>query len=204
MPFVPANSTAQVSLRYTVGDQRVENTLYIASEFGGTPPLGTVAALAEGLWDDYRLILGTFVTLREIYVTDLENATAPVLSVPLTPPENGANVAAGAALPNNVTLAISFRTLGRGRSARGRNFVPALGEDQVVGNNVLPATVDAIVAAYNAFNVAVSAAGFQWSIVSRYQGGVPRAAALVQPVVSVLAVDTGVDSMRRRLPGRGI
>src|SRR5512147_2043077 len=106
MPFVPANSTAQVSLRYEVGGQRVENTLYVASEFGGTPPLATVASLALDFWAEYRNVLGSFVTLREVYVTDLENQTAPVLSVPVNPPQQGTNLLAGAALPNNVTLAV--------------------------------------------------------------------------------------------------
>lgn len=204
MPFVPVNSTCSVSWRYTVDGQRVENTVYVENELGSTPSLNAVAAIAQDFWDNYRLILTNAVTLREIYVVNLENSTAPVLSVPFVPAESGVNVAVGNALPNNVTLAISFRTPSRGRSFRGRNYVPSLAEGQVNNNTVDSATVDAIVDCYETFSSQISAAGWQWVTVSRISNGVPRAVGVTAPVTSVLAVDLTVDSMRRRLPGRGL
>ena len=69
----------------------------------------------------------------------------------------------------------------------------------------------AFVDAYNGILTTVTAtpSPWVWVIVSRYSGvdgdgrPVPRVAGVTTPVTNVVAVDGTVDSMRRRLPGRG-
>lgn len=212
MPFVPVANTALFEFRYTLDAQHIENTLYFLA---GSPPgvaeLTSLNAAMEAYWHtNLQPLIPDSVELQELVSTDLTTATGPqVSSVPTGTVIGGV---ADPVLPNNVTLAVSFRTANRGRSFRGRNYIPALWETGVVKNTVGPTIVAAIQAAYNALvtDAGVLAAGFEWVVVSRFSGvdvngnPIPRVAGLATPVTSALVVDPIIDSARRRLPGRGI
>jgi hypothetical protein len=108
-------------------------------------------------------------------------------------------------LPSNVTLAISFRTGFRGRSFRGRAYAVGLTEGQVTGDSVSDAVATAYREHWEAFIASVQTdfPGASLAIVSRCQDGAWLTTATVTPVETVL-VDPTVDSMRKRLKGRGI
>lgn len=203
MPFVPAVNTAQVSIRYLYQGQRAENTVYFEMIGGVTE--AKMEALAEAIGGkliaDHLPNLPNSLILSEIYVVDLTTETSPAIT------ETGGMPAPGGlstpALPNNVTLTVSFRTNGRGRSSRGRNYLMGLTEPLVVGNTVDAAFTGVWVPFYTYLLTLDEPDGFIWSVVSRFEDGAPRATALVQPVTGVVVVDMVVDSQRRRLPGRG-
>jgi len=110
----------------------------------------------------------------------------------------------GDLLPGNCSLSISFRTAGRGRSSRGRNYFVGLVESQVNGDVVNGGNVDAYQTLYEELIGAGSVVtGWQWVVVSRFFNGAPRTAGLAQPVTAVVVVDSFIDSMRSRLLGRG-
>jgi len=211
MPFVPVANTVMVEIRYLLDLQHIENTLYFES--AGAPTPATITQLinaVEGWWiANLKPLIPTAVTLVEFVGTDLTTASGPQVTLPPVGPQAGS--VADPVLPNNVTIAISFRTGLRGRSFRGRNYHPALWETGVISNTLQNTIVAAIQAAYNALIVdaAVIAAGFTWVVVSRFSGvdangdPIPRAAGVTTPVLSALIVDPTIDSMRRRLPGRG-
>lgn len=204
MPFVPVADTIQAEIRMSLDNQLIENTLYFQSRPDATDP--TLVALGNSLllwWTvNYRVKLPDSVTLREIYLTDLTTASSPTHTTPAPAPAP-AGSAATPVMPNNVTIAVSFRTAARGRSFRGRNYFGALGETQISSNTVDGATQAGIVAAYQALLSGDIADDWIWGVVSRYSGGAPRAAGLFTPVTSVVITDPIVDSQRRRLPGRG-
>lgn len=203
MPFVPAENVAQVELRQRLDDQRVENTLY----FLKTVPIsiGDLETISDvmRLWWEEALApqVSLDLTLVEVFVTDLTTDTSPTFSNSPSSPIPGE--IAKEALPNNVALCVSFRTAGRGRSSRGRNYVAGLDIDSVLHNTVDPSRVEGIANAYQDITPRLDGLLFDWVVVSRFSGGVPRSAALVQPITSVIVVDPTVDSQRRRLPGRG-
>lgn len=108
-----------------------------------------------------------------------------------------------ASMPNNVALALAFKTALRGRSFRGRIFLPGLTEGNVVDNTVQPAFITAW---YTFFGILASTLIdlIAWQVVvSRVEGGDPRPAGVVTQVNNWIVTNTVVDSMRRRLPGRG-
>lgn len=111
----------------------------------------------------------------------------------------------GDQLPNNCTMAVHFGTGQSGRSFSGRNYVPVLDRDDVVGNFIDSTWAGEIVTAYTdlIFPGPVVPDGWIWVIVSRVQGGVRPAEGLFHEVMNVSVVDLVVDSQRRRLPGRG-
>lgn len=211
MPFIPVANTVEVELRMTLDDQKIENTLYFES--ANAPVFADMALLASNIviWWDTSIapLLPVDVVLREVVVTDLTSATGPQYSSALD--GSNAGTLGQPALPNNVTLAVSFRTALRGRSFRGRNYVPALTEGQVVNNTVNSSVLLDYTNAYNAIitEVAPSDGPWTWVIVSRYSGvdsegkPIPRVAGVTTPVQAAVIVDATIDSMRRRLPGRG-
>jgi hypothetical protein len=203
MPFIPAARTVQAELRFTWDSQNVENTLYF--QYADEPTTGQMFTLAGALlewWqDNIKPLVAAAVELREIHCTLLSSATAPAVTFPIGAGEVGGQTSPS--LPNNVSLAVSFRTAGRGRSSRGRNYVLGLTEGQVTANQLDVATAANYSNAYGALIGLATENDCVWSVVSRFTNNNPRSQALVQPIVSVLVVDRTVDSQRRRLPGRG-
>jgi hypothetical protein len=203
MAFIPVDKTAMVEVRMFSDGQKIENTLYF--EYADAPTAGQLSLLGSAIldwWDtNVKPLVPTTVILREIYVTDLTSASSAAVSV--VPSGTDSGTASGEAMPNNVSLAVSFRTASRGRSFRGRNYWPGFVIDAVNGNSVPPATSDAIQDAYVALLTVADDTGTTWVVVSRFTGNAPRSAGVTTPITTVLIVDGTIDSMRRRLPGRG-
>lgn len=204
MPFVPASNTLQARLHFNWGTQQIENSLYFQGSAGVTPALATSLGTALVSWwsTNFRANTSNLMALNNINITDLtaENSFVVVHQTGL--PLVGQDTAE--ALPFNCAFCVSLRSANRGRSGRGRNYIAGLTETKQAAS-VIDATLRTnIVAAYNLLvGAGTFVPGLQLVIVSRFHLGLPRAAALVQPVTTVLSVDSTMDSQRRRLPGRG-
>lgn len=204
MAFIPAPQTIQAEMRFLASTQKVENVLYFQASAGVTPALMTTLGNALVTWWNANLKthVSTAVSLNEVYLTDLSTETSPTVSYVTGLPSAGGN--ASESMPFNVSLCISFRTANRGRSGRGRNYAIGLTEGDVAGNSVLSGFTTPLTTAYTALiGAGTFVAGLQFCVVSRRFHKADRTIALVQPVTSVVLVDTVVDSQRRRLPGRG-
>lgn len=210
MPFVPVPNVVMVEIRMLWALQKIENTLYF--DFGAEPVAGDMLALGSALlswWgDNLAPLISTTVSLSEIVITSLVSETAPQTTTTPTTPLVGLNTSPS--LPNNVSLAISFRTTTRGRSFRGRNFFPGLTEGQVVGNEVESSVVADLILAYDVLKEPTISSLAEWVVVSRFSGvdpdtgvPIPRTTGIATHVTTVVVVDRIIDSMRRRLPGRG-
>lgn len=203
MAYQPVENCVQAEFRMALFGENVENTLYFFSEDGVT--LANMSDLADFL-DDWwntsiRPLQSTSVTFRELYLTDLSTQTAPTFTSTTNAGLAGTD-GSGAGVPGNVTFCVSIRTQNRGRSGRGRNFFIGLNEDDVTGNLLAQAKADAIILAYE--NLLVPGLfPYVWTVVSRQFNGVVRTEGLTQTVQSVLYTDLAIDSMRRRLAGRG-
>lgn len=205
MPFIPVANTIEAEMRYAMAAQRVENTLYFRPTVGNDDPslIGLGNALLLWFNNFMDVAMPAAVQLREIHMTDLSSATAPVhTTIPPTPGLFGARP--GDLSPNNVSLCTSFRTANRGRSFRGRNYLCGIVTDDVVNSTVEDPLVTDVTAAYAALLAAPFATDWEWVIVSRFTDNAPRVAGVATPVTSVVVVDRTVDSARRRLPGRGL
>jgi hypothetical protein len=206
MVFVPGTNIFKVDIRQELFGQQVSNTLYFS---GDSPPVGEadVAFLAsevQQFWEEELAIhVVDDLELREIYITDLTTQTSPTYTYPVTPAVTG--VRTSDPLPSNCTFCVSFRTEGRGRSSRGRNYVAGLGEGDVVGNTLNTTEADGIVAAYTdgILNNPDLGGLFTWVVVSAVENKQARLSLLVQPVTSVIYADRVIDSQRRRLTNRG-
>lgn len=209
MPFVPVAGTAMCELRYTYLGQQMENTLYFFFDTAASPAILTdIGQMVIDWWIARQQDnVSNALVFNEVFVTDLTTATSPAISVQTPAATTGGK--AGDPTPANVSLAISFRTAGRGRSSRGRNYFVGFVDDQVTGNVVN--NIDAV-DIRNAYTQLISDAndlGTPWVVVSRFSGvdaegkPIPRAAGVTSLINAVSLVDNDVDSQRRRLNGRG-
>ena len=203
MAFIPAAAVAQIEMRGRAHVERVENTLYFHKTAGGMTQ-ADLDALTLFMAQEYNLAwkaqLPPEYVHAEVYGTDLTNATS--FTSTNTSQANVAGSKAGTGLPGNVTFCISFRTVNRGRSGRGRNYWPLLAEADVTGNFLSTAQRNLILGVYNRL-ISAPPTGWVWGVLSRYTNGAPRVNGLFQPITNVIAVDDAVDSQRRRLAARG-
>jgi len=205
MVFIPVPNVAEVHLRYTQSGQLTENVLY----FEGVPPVDGLALrmLAADIFNWWNANLKPLINaqtfLREVYAVSLDSATSPAGTFAPSSPVAGTYI--GTPLPNNVTIAVSFRTEGRGRSSRGRVYQVGMSETSLSsaqGQTVQAAYATDLVDAYDLLRTSPPST-WTFVVVSRYTGGAPRITGLAQPVTQVILTDTFVDSQRRRLPTRG-
>jgi len=204
MTFIPVADTVLAELRFDYFGQQIENTLYFRKLGGST------VAQATGLMNDLLLwwttlpsqYLSNDITLRELNVTDLSSASGYSVSQ-AAPTPNPAGAISADGLPGNVALCVSFRTPNRGRSFRGRNYVAGLAETTVTGNQLDATRVAGLLGSYQGIPSSITSSAWDWVVVSRYAGGLPRVAGIATEITSVVVVDDFVDSQRRRLTGRG-
>jgi len=205
MAFIPVDNCIGVELRMRLDSQRVENTLYFYKVTGWTAADLPVVFNALLVWWNtyYSVPVSNQLSLNEIKVTDLSSDVGFSFEIP-TPTPKPTGDSAEPAAPNNVALCISFRTASRGRSSRGRNYVPGIPKTAITANTVDSLTVSGIAAAYNQLLVVADGLGADWVVVSRFHDNAPRTAGVVSFINAATVVDATVDSQRRRLPGRGL
>lgn len=209
MPFVPVNNAARFELRFTWDNQEVENTLWFTRGLGW--PSSSILSFADALGDWWNTNLrprqSNLLTMREIYGRDYE--TNPGAEATSTDFAGISGSRTAPAMPNNVTVAVSFRTGQSGRSFRGRNYFLGLCEDQVQNNGIASTESGLILAAYELLITLATTNGATWVVVSQFSGvdstgaPIPRAAGVATAITAVTMPNLVVDSQRRRLPGRG-
>lgn len=116
---------------------------------------------------------------------------------------NTAGSATGSALPNNAAWTIKFTTGLTGRSARGRNYISGWTTQFVTTNTLDLAAANDFIATYLDIQTEAGIEGWTWGVLSRQTAGAPRTTAVLFPINNVSFSDLTMDSMRRRLPGRG-
>jgi hypothetical protein len=207
MVFTPVLGTVAVELRYTVAAQNIENTLNFYIPSGVSPEAVQWVAEFVGVW--WYTYLREFqrnqLELREIYARDLGSESGSVYSDTTYAGENG-SASVGTLLPNNVSYAITFRTAGRGRSYRGRNYLCALSTSWVTQSTIASGFRDPVVECYERLLPGGGSvpSWAVWCVVSRWHNNVRRTPyGLAIPITAVATSDDHVDSARKRLPGRG-
>ena len=203
MAYQPVPNVAQCQMVGTVDGQVTINDIFFEISGGGitSANLGTLAG-AVALWFSSTLapLLSDDWSAQRVIATDLTTATGPRVDVGAAAPGG----VSGEAVPNNVAACVSFRSGSRGRSARGRNYVPGIPGTLVTLNTLDPTFINDLVTAYQGLmGAGTFLAGWQWVIVSRVTAGALRPTGVALPVLNVLMVGDSVRSMRSREIGHG-
>jgi hypothetical protein len=171
---------------------------------GGAPSIGNMASLGTVIlaWvnDVYLPMLSENIVVTEILITDASVSEGLQQTIPVGTP--GAH--ASEQYANEVSFCVSLRTGLRGRSRRGRWFMPPpLLTDRAGPNNVSGAYSTAAVGAIQQLLDDIDAAGFSAVVASKQFNGVVLTEAITTRYIAATAVDTFLDSQRRRKPGNG-
>ena len=203
MAFQPVPNVAQIVLEGRVDSQQTINDLYFGISGGGITVVNLQTLvdamttwfginLAQLLSDDWACVRVIGIDLTSQSGPRVENAVGNTGAI------------SGEANPNNVAATVSLRTGLRGRSFRGRNFVPAIPGSVVTLNTLDPTFISDLL---NEYNILVGPgtflAGWELVVVSRIQGGVVLSNGVATPVTSVTMVGNSVRSMRSREVGHG-
>jgi len=205
--FQPVPDTALVELIFDQYDQTMENTLYFQSgeSFVWTDPgqLATLAEAVAGWWlAEMADLTVSSVTLREVKATNLGVATGP--SVSFVSGEPGGEVGSGE--PGNVTCCVSLRSDQLGRSHRGRNYFVGIPDSETTGNTISGSFTGNYAFAYAQLPTYVEDLWdpqAQWVVVSRFSLGAERPFGITSRITTIIIVNNDIDSMERRLTGRG-
>jgi len=202
MPFQPAIDIATTTLQGLVDNQLTILDLNWFASAGITAfNLGTLAnGVSTWFTNSLAPLLSEQWSAVNVHAVDNTSATGPVADSSSVQ----AGGVTGEAAPNNVAAVVSLRTDQRGRSGRGRNFVPGIPNSLITLNTLDSGFITNLVTAYQLLVGAGSfLAGWQLVVLSRQTGGVLRANGLGIPVTSVTMVTNKVKSMRSREVGHG-
>ena len=127
---------------------------------------------------------------------DMSSLTAPVKALQKSPLVFGGLTGAGA--PANTAVVVSLYTEGRGRSARGRIYLPGALEASLNGQTWVSAVSTDYEADIQALQTALNGADFELIVSSSQTGGVDRTERLAQPVTEVIG-KAKIGTQRRRI-----
>lgn len=203
MAFIPVQNTAEVVLQGKQGTADAFNTLYF--EQGEPFTVGDLEALltlVEDWWGDMiaPLVVPQF-TMPSMKATSLQTEFAP--SITDSDFLVHAGTYAGVPNPAQVSMVVTFRTENRGRSFRGRNYVPGTPQAELFDTSTWQADyIASMTAAYEDLATRLNATPFTHVVVSRVSFGVPRLLGLATPVNAYQA-RSKVGTQRKRIAGTG-
>jgi len=203
MPFVNTPGAARCGVVMTLDSQPMQCILDVGVETEEVTNLQDAASALYGAFATFFLPqLSADLSLVSAVAFGLSSPSAPIGVY--FPPTVATGDVTAASLPNNVAYCISKYTGLRGRSFRGRFFLPGIPENA----RETPSRVTAAyrtniqTACTGALDFMISN-GFPPVVVSWYTGGDIRTTGVATPITALGPVDDVLDSQRRRLPGRG-
>lgn len=203
MPFAPTPGAAKCLLQFRLDGQIVQTSLDVGVE---TETEANMLTAAEGLAGSFETHimphLSEDLLLESAVAFGLSSLDAPIgVFIPGTLITGGT---AAMSLPNNVAYCLTKRTGVRGRSFRGRMYLPGIPSTQVDAPSRLASSyVASIVAGAAGLLADMITGGFPPVVVSWMNNGAQRVTGVATPITSLAPSDNVLDSQRRRLPGRG-
>lgn len=201
--YIPVPNTVRVDLFMRDDGQHIENVFHVRSvaawDLAAMANLYSVFETWAATY--YFAALGVQVVLSSIKITDLSSESGGTYESQPFSPLAGAQTG-GFAYPSSAALVIKWLTTSRGRSYRGRTYVPGMRTIFASENTVTGTEIAAITEAARELWLGVRSAGHSLAVVSLCNGGAWRTTGVATDIVS-WSVDDTIDSQRRRLPGRG-
>jgi len=199
MAFIPVPNTAEVVLQ---GNFASSGAAYLTLAFEQAAPfnvtdLGNLLDAVETWWaSELSEQIHNAYNLPTIKATALDSDSAPSVTRVTTLQPTGQK--AGAMLATSSAMVVSFLTDNRGRSYRGRNYVPGLIATELLDVSHFSVVIaGAMQNAYTALQTVVGGAGFDHVVISRRHDNAPRVTGVTTPVVAYQAKQA-IASQRRR------
>lgn len=168
-----------------------------------TAQMDALNTVVKDWWDtDMKSRFSTAIALYTVRCYDQSAEDAPRRDLPVSPVIAG--LVGGNPTPNNATIALTHYTGKRGRSYRGRNYLPGIPQAEVMAATTFNSGLATfLVSKFVTLNALAAAGGWTHSVLSRYLNKAARTTGVATPITAYGA-DAWIDSQRRRLAGRGI
>lgn len=199
MAFITLPLGIRVAVEFTIQDAIVVNVYHVTT----TDPIVSIklldiAQLFVDWWgSDQKTDFSHDIALTSVTALNVSIPNGEKQTVIVSPPEQG--IINTPAPPNNVAFVISYATAQTGRSFQGRSYLAGLPEDAITDNDLSIAKVANLVTSSIALTADLIQANAELVVASFQAGGVPRVTGLATPV-TVVSMNTRVDTQRRRLP----
>lgn len=197
--FVPFIDGALAVVNMTALGKNMSVTTHWQGNSGVLPAdYTTLAQQVSSRWRvDIMPLLSISANFVDVTVYDLNSEASPVyINVTGT---GAPGTRTGDIAPLNCAMITTLRTNLRGRSFRGRMYIPALGELDINGDEWDAGAVTAMQAAVDNFQLSVeNTSAFILAVASRVFEGAPRTLGVMTPVSSLL-VRSYVGTRRKRL-----
>lgn len=177
-----------------------ENTFHLARAAGWSPTtLATAVDAAYTLWNTYaKPALPASISLYNVHGVVYDPTGFPyVYDHPVSPEVAG--TLANPTAPGNATVTVSERANLAGRKYRGRLYWPGLPSANINSDDTVNAGIVALLATFATNFLATFNSGAGTGSLSIFHRNTNTYHAVVSIVLEAI-----LDSMRRRLPGRGI
>lgn len=198
MPAAAVINTVKLVIAGTCDNQAVVNVLHY--RYTGSPPSAAALNTFITAWltnhaTQWYNCHGNNYALNSLTATDLNTLSGFQATQNVAGPGNTGSIT-GFAIPNNVALALSWRTGITGRRHRGRSYIGGLTSNAIAGDLASPAFASALSTLGTSLVATLESGIFDLAIASLVDH--------VSVAVTGFVIDTILDSMRRRLPGRGV
>jgi len=204
MAFIPAVNVAEVVLMGVVADQDMFNVFnFLYPTDPDIVELDALATLVASSWsDNLAPHVASAYILGGVRATSLTTDSSPATE--FFPSSGNVGEDGDPPVPLNVATCVSWYTALRGRSFRGRTYFGAYSRLKMAdAGHITTLYQSQLITAFTAF---ISDIEFGRSnnhvLVSRQHNGSVTSPAAVEPITS-MTINREVDSMRRRLVGRG-
>lgn len=205
--FVPLVKTAAVQIiNKLFGQACVTGFHWLTDQALSETFLGDLAQVFDE-WNYATLFahLSERLANDSVRATDVSSLTGP--SVLRVHTGNVGTFAETKGIPSNAALCVTGNTLKRGRSYRSRNYLGGIPQASLAAGDADTVTPEALADILEDFGVLVEAldtfdATGALVVASKYHDGLPRSSGVLTPITT-FAVNDQMDSMRRRLRGRG-
>jgi len=196
MPLPTIALTSRVVVRGSLFGQDVEH-VWACKNTASPPTEAELVSICGAFQATYLTIMAPLsdqYSINEVTATFLGAATGPEFTLVISPAQQGG--VASPSSPGNVALCVSLRSGFTGRRNRGRKFFSGLPESAVADNAVDSTTANNVLSGVQDLIDNLALNNTPLAVVS-YVGQYST------EITTATCVDLFVDSMRRRLSGRG-
>lgn len=198
MAFTPGSNQAQVCFDFTFSGIGCSICLWFLDNDGlDTQRLNTLAGILDGwMANDVMPLLVAQLAYNGLTAYDMSASDAAKVVVSQVPPVNGG--ISGQGEGNQVAALVSFETGGRGRTTRGRAYVPGVPQNSLELNNLTGAFRNGLDAAWLTMFGLTSAQNFFQIVSSSQIDGQPRTARTAR-VLNSASTKAKPGTQRRRV-----
>ena len=199
MTFIPLPGGIKVSMEFQLNNEPVVNVYHVAY---ANPIVSANLAFLTDLFRDWwtnemRQNFTTTIALERVVALDVSEEDGLVDVLDLTTPVAG--TIASTAAPNNVAIVASKLTGFSGRSFRGRTYFGGIQQTEVVDNFISNTLAAAILVDLASLSTQLQTNDYDL-IVASYRANNEWRTTAVGTGITAFAMDTRVDTMRKRLP----